>query len=199
MMHGFVRLLQRDRATRAELLLAGPSVHAVADDPEAAQTMDEVVTEWRKLPHWERSRIHLASLPMADIGENAIIVNALQRHATVVVQKSLQEGFGLTVAEAMWKGRPVVASAVGGIRDQIIDGVNGLLLQDPENLVAFAEALHRMLGDRAFAQECGQRAREHVQAHFLAIRQLSDFARLLNRRLISSQPVSEAPLEMSGA
>ena len=71
---------------------------------------------------------------MDDVDENAIIVNAVQRHATVVVQKSLVEGFGLTVTEAMWKSRPVVASAVGGIQDQIADGKEGLLLPDPHDL-----------------------------------------------------------------
>ena len=65
---------------------------------------------------------------MDDLQENAAIVNALQRRADVVVQKSVAEGFGLTVAEAMWKARPVVASAVGGIQDQIVDGESGVLV-----------------------------------------------------------------------
>ena len=69
--------------------------------------------------------------------ENAIIVNGVQRHATVVVQKSLVEGFGLTVTEAMWMSRPVVASAVGGIQDQIADGKEGLLLPDLHDLLRF--------------------------------------------------------------
>ena len=71
---------------------------------------------------------------MTDPDEAAIIVNALQRHATVVTQKSLAEGFGLTVVEAMWKHRPVVASRVGGIVDQIVDGEHGLLIDDPHDL-----------------------------------------------------------------
>ena len=71
---------------------------------------------------------------MTDPDEAAAIVNALQRHATVVVQKSLAEGFGLTVAEAMWKAPPVVASAVGGIVDQIVTGETGLLIDDPHDL-----------------------------------------------------------------
>ena len=76
-----------------------------------------------------RRRVHLALLPMDDRDENAIIVNALQRRADVVAQKSLAEGFGLTVAEAMWKARPVVASRVGGIQDQIVDGRTGHLVE----------------------------------------------------------------------
>src|SRR5262249_18485853 len=111
----------------ADLILAGPTVHAVADDPEGHQVLDEVEQAWRNLPRVQRSRVHLACLPMADVEENAAIVNALQRHAAVVVQKSLQEGFGLTVTEAMWKGLPIIASAVGGVLEQIEDGRSGLL------------------------------------------------------------------------
>ena len=106
----------------------GPSTVAVADDPEGAQVLDEVRTAWHELPAGVRRRVHLCSLPMEDVEENAAIVNALQRHASVVVQKSLAEGFGLTVAEAMWKQRAVVASRIGGIRDQIEDGRSGMLL-----------------------------------------------------------------------
>ena len=94
----------------------------MADDPEAAAVYEDCIARWRKLPHAIRGRVHLACIPLADPDENAAIVNALQRHASVVVQKSVAEGFGLTVAEAMWKSRPIVASAVGGIRDQITDG-----------------------------------------------------------------------------
>ena len=68
---------------------------------------------------------------MDDVDENAAMVNALQRRADVVVQKSIAEGFGLTVAEAMWKRRPVVGTRVGGIQDQIVDGESGLLIDDP--------------------------------------------------------------------
>ena len=75
--------------------------------------------------------MHIASLPENDVDENAAIVNALQRHATIVAQKSIEEGFGLTVTEAMWKNRPMIASAVGGIREQVSDQVTGVLLGDP--------------------------------------------------------------------
>ena len=86
------------------LVLAGPATAAVADDPEGAAVCGEVADSWRRLPAEVRRRVHLVSLPMDDLDENAAMVNALQRRAAVVVQKSLAEGFGLTVAEAMWKG-----------------------------------------------------------------------------------------------
>jgi trehalose synthase len=85
-------------------------VSAVADDPEEAGVLREVEDFWNGLPGDAQERIHLARLPMADVDENAAIVNALQRHSAVVVQKSIREGFGLTVAEAMWKTRPVAVS-----------------------------------------------------------------------------------------
>jgi hypothetical protein len=160
-MDGFAQLLDDNRAGDADLVLAGPNVTAIADDPEGAETLDGVLAHWRALPHGHRGRIHLACLPMADTEENAVIVNALQRHATVVVQKSLHEGFGLTVAEAMWKARPVVGSAVGGIQEQIEDGVSGLLLKEPGDLAAFGGLLERLLGDPAAARS--QRGRRQVR------------------------------------
>ena len=96
-----------------------------------------------ELPSAIRERVHLACLPMDDVEENAAIVNAIQRRAQVVVQKSLAEGFGLTVAEAMWKARPMVASRAGGIQDQIIDGETGVLLDDPRDLARFGTCLRR--------------------------------------------------------
>ena len=128
--------------TRAHLLLAGPTAAGVADDPEAGRVLGECFAAWQQLSPNQRARIHLACLPMHDVDENAAIVNALQRRSTVIVQKSLAEGFGLTVAEAMWKGRPVVASAVGGLQDQIEHGVSGELIADPRDLAGFGPAFH---------------------------------------------------------
>ena len=146
----------------AHLLLVGPSTVAVADDPEGAQVLDAVRAAWHELPAPIRRRVHLCSLPMDDIDENAAIVNALQRHADVVVQKSLAEGFGLTVAEAMWKQRPVVASRIGGIRDQIDDGRSGVLLSDPRDLEQAGAAITELLADGALAQEISIAAQRRV-------------------------------------
>jgi trehalose synthase len=176
-MEGFARHVVD--GSHAHLIIAGPAVDAVTDDPEGAEVLDEVEREWRALPHVSRSRIHLACLPMQDIGENAAIVNALQRHSTIVVQKSLQEGFGLTVSEAMWKSRPVVASGVGGIRDQIIDGETGVLLQDPSDLAAFGQATLALLRDPERAAELGKRAHDHVRQNFLVNRHAAQYVDLL--------------------
>jgi trehalose synthase len=165
--------------TGAHLVYAGPAVEAVADDPEGLTVRNQALAVRHELPAEARRRIHLASLPMGDPEENAVIVNALQRHASVVVQKSLAEGFGLTVAEAMWKGRPVVASRIGGIQEQIVDGETGLLLDDPHDLGAFGAAVTRLLDDSDAAAVMGDRARTRVCEQFISVRSLLDYLRVI--------------------
>ena len=165
----------------AHLLLAGPSTAAVADDPEGAQVLDGVRAAWHELPARVRRRVHLCSLPMDDIEENAAIVNALQRHASVVVQKSLAEGFGLTVAEAMWKQRPVVASRIGGIRDQIEDGRSGVLLSDPRDLQQVGAAVRELLANRERAESIGIAAQRRVQEQFLGPHHLGRYFEVMQR------------------
>jgi trehalose synthase len=178
-MTGFARHV--DPSLGAHLLLCGPAVTGVADDPEAAQVLDECTRIWRQLPHATRSRVHLACTPMADPDEAAAIVNAIQRHATVVVQKSLAEGFGLTVAEAMWKERPIVASAVGGIVDQIDDGEHGLLVADPADLAAFGTAVERLLRAAGEATQLAHNARARAIREFLGDRHLEQYGHLFEQ------------------
>jgi trehalose synthase len=163
----------------AHLVCAGPEAGAVTDDPEAAAVLDACRALWRSLPARSRARIHLVCVPMDDPDEAAAIVNALQRHARVVVQKSLAEGFGLTVAEAMWKARPVVGSAVGGIADQIVQDETGYLLTDPNDLDAYAGALTSLLTDTTRADEMGARGRERARTSFLPDRHLTQWAEAL--------------------
>jgi trehalose synthase len=170
--------------TGGHLVYAAPAVEAVADDPEGAQVVREAFAARDQAPASARRRIHLASLPLDDLDENAIIVNALQRHARVVVQKSLAEGFGLTVAEAMWKSRPVVASRVGGIQEQIVDGDTGILLDDPGDLAAYGGAVSGLLLDEAGAEEMGARARERVRDRFTSPRTLLDYLDLIRRLMV---------------
>ena len=174
----------------AHLILAGPAVEAVADDPEGAAMLTAVRVACDRLPPSVRSRVHLACLPMDDAEENAAIVNALQRRSDVVVQKSLAEGFGLTVGEAMWKRRPVVASAVGGIRDQIEDGISGRLIEDPSDLRAFGEVVLDVLSDAARAEAMGAAAHERVRDHFLSSRHLVQYARLLGHLAGPDEPAA---------
>jgi trehalose synthase len=171
----------------AHLLLAGPSTASVADDPEGASTFAQVRDAWSQLPGAIRSRVHLVSLPMDDAEENAAIVNAVQQHADVVVQKSLAEGFGLTVAEAMWKGRPVVASRIGGIQDQIVDGESGVLIDDPGDLEQFGNSIVDLLNDPDRREQIGDAARNRIKHHFLAPHHLGRYFELISR-LIDGQP-----------
>jgi trehalose synthase len=183
-LHGFAA--QLERCDGAHLVLAGPATSGVSDDPEGAEVLGEVISAWHQLPSEARARVHIASLPMEHAEENAAMVNALQTHAEIVVQKSLAEGFGLTVAEAMWKGRPLVASRVGGIQDQVIDGVTGLLV-DPTDLAAFGDAVARLLADHELAEHMGTAAREHVRENFLEPRHLGQWVDVLARALDAAQ------------
>ncbi len=176
-LQGFAEHTEHDAA---HLLLAGPSVAAVSDDPEGAEVLADVRRMRAGLPSAVRERVHLACLPMEDVEENAAIVNAIQRRAQVVVQKSLAEGFGLTVAEAMWKARPMVASRAGGIQDQIVDGETGVLLDDPRDLAAFGRACDELLADPERAARIGTAAREWVIEGFLGPRHLVQYLRLLD-------------------
>jgi trehalose synthase len=163
----------------AHLLLAGPDPEAVADDPEGQSTFDELHDAWQQLPDDVRRRVHLSSLPMDDLEENAAVVNAIQRRADVIVQKSLAEGFGLTVAEAMWKGRPVVGSRVGGIQDQIRDGESGMLV-GPTDGAAFGKAVSRLLSDREAAARLGAAGHSRVREEYLAPRFLCRYLGLVD-------------------
>jgi trehalose synthase len=173
--------------TGSHLVYAGPSVEAVTDDPEGLRMLQASISARSGLGDDARRRVHLATLPIDDLDENALIVNALQRHARVVVQKSLAEGFGLTVAEAMWKGRPVVASRVGGIEDQIVAGESGILLDDAHDLEAFGRAVTEMLADPQRAAQIGRAARERVRNRFLSVRSLLDYLAVI-RRIFRDRP-----------
>nr|MBA3290845.1 glycosyltransferase [Actinomycetota bacterium] len=178
-MRGFAEYIAP--GTDAHLVLAGPAVEAVSDDPEGAEVLEEVRAACVELPAEMRTRVHLACLPMDDNEENAAIVNALQRRSDVVVQKSIAEGFGLTVAEGMWKARPVVASRIGGIQDQIVDGVSGVLVSDPHDLAEFGAAVTGLLADPEGAEHMGDEAMARVRDAFLGPRHLLQYLDLLSR------------------
>jgi trehalose synthase len=169
--------------TGAHLIYAGPAVDAVSDDPEGAQVLQEAIELRESLSDEARRNVHLVCLPMDDAEENAVIVNALQRNASVVVQKSIAEGFGLTVAEAMWKGRPIVATRVGGIQDQVVDGESGVLLADARDLDAYGDAVRGLLEDPERARKMGEAAQQRVRSQFLGARSLIDYLGLIARVL----------------
>ncbi len=172
--------------TRAHLLLGGPAVQGIEDDPESEEIFRAVFERWERLEAKERRRIHLLRLPLGDLERNAAMVNALQHVADVVVKKSRAEGFGLGVTEAMWKGRPVVATAVGGQRDQIEDRHTGLLVEDPDDPERFGGAVVELLRHRAFASRLGRAARESVRTRFLPDRHFEAWSRVFASALARS-------------
>jgi len=180
-MDGVLRAFAEHVATDGTsfLALVGPSVANVADDPEGAAVYSDCLLQWRALPPAVRARTLLVTLPLDDVDENAAMVNALQRHASIVTQKSLAEGFGLTVAEAMWKSRPVIGSAVGGITDQIAANA-GVLLPDPTDLPAFGRAVRQLLDDPEERSRMGAAAHAHVRENFVGDLHLLRYAAAFN-------------------
>ena len=143
-----------------QLVLAGGTA---TDDPESEKVLEEVKERASGNPD-----IHILLIPP----ESDIEINALQRAAAVILQKSLKEGFGLTVTEAMWKGKPVVASAVGGIQLQVKNKFTGLLCHSVEGA---AYTVKRLLSNPGYAEWLGKNAREHVRQNFLITRHLKDY------------------------
>lgn len=150
------------------LVLAGGTAD---DDPEGAQVLAEVMEAAEGDPE-----IHVLVLPPTADHE----INALQRAATLVIQKSLREGFGLTVTEAMWKGKPVIGGFAGGITAQIVYGVTGYTVNSVEGL---AFRVRYLLNNPELARQMGENAREHVRQNFLIIRDLADQLALLDTLL----------------
>lgn len=138
--------------------------NVATDDPEGEEV-------YKSLLHCQEERIIILSR------QDGVLVNALQRRAAVVLQKSIREGFGLTVAEAMWKGTPVIGGNVGGIRYQIDNGVNGFLVSSIEEA---AERIVQLVRDRGLREQMGQKAREKVRQHFLLTRYLEQYLDLFN-------------------
>ena len=142
------------------LVLAGSPA---TDDPEGEAVLKEVQEYAADDPD-----IRILLLPPFSDRD----INALQRAATVVIQKSLKEGFGLTVSEAMWKGKPVIGGAIGGIPLQIVHGVTGFLVHSSEGT---AFRIRQFLNNPEMARRMGEKGREHVRGNFLITRQIRDY------------------------
>ncbi|MBN2158954.1 MAG: glycosyltransferase [Spirochaetes bacterium] len=193
LLEGFVRLkhstvvnngsnkLQRkqDRLRLSRLVLAGPDPAAVADDPEGMQVLREIQERYASLDPEIRRDVSVILLPMESYKENALIVNAMQRCAAVIVQNSLQEGFGLSVTEAMWKRKAVLGTQACGIRHQIRDGRDGLLVSNPEDPAEIADKLALLLNNSIRRYNMGRSAQRRVYDQFLVFRQISGYLKLL--------------------
>lgn len=169
------------RLDLVRLVLAGPDPASVQDDPEGREVLEELTAAYRDLDREVQPDVALLSLPMASRRNNALMVNALQRASSVVVQNSLEEGFGLTVTEAMWKATAVLGSSACGIRQQLRDGVDGRMVADATDVEALAETLNVMLADRQGRREWGRNAQRRVHDEFLIFTQIAEWLRLLVR------------------
>lgn len=147
-----------------QLVLAGGGA---PDDPEGADVLREVQASAEGDPD-----VHVLLLPPFSDLE----INALVRGSTVVMQKSIKEGFGLTVSEALWKRKPVIGGAVGGIKLQIINGVTGFLVHSPEGA---AMRLAQLLGDPQLCARLGENGYLHVKQNFLVTRHVKDYMLVL--------------------
>ena len=155
----------------ARLILCGSMA---TDDPEGYKIYERVKRKADKLI--EKGDVILIT------SENNILVNVLQRASSVIIQKSIKEGFGLTVTEALWKERPVVASNIGGITLQIKDGETGFLLK-PDDTDNFAKKVIEIIKDKELAIELGRNGKEHVRKNFLITRLIMQHLDLLNEVL----------------
>lgn len=161
---------RRVRASKkCQLVLAGG---LAADDPEGGRILADIYEETKN-----EDDIHVLNLSMADRLENWREVNALQRAASVIMQPSTKEGFGLVITEALWKGKPVIASNVGAIPLQIRDGDTGYFYQK-SNLAA--QKLLYLLENPEEAKKLGERGREYVREHFLLPDRIADYLRAIN-------------------
>lgn len=148
------------KEVEATLVLVG---NVATDDPEGQEVFES-------LCKCSEERIRVLSV------QDSALVNALQRRAAVVLQKSIREGFGLTVTEAMWKGTPVIGGKVGGIRHQIEDAVNGFLVESVEEA---AQRIVQLLKDGRLRDELGQKARQAVRERFLMTRLMEEWLDLI--------------------
>jgi trehalose synthase len=140
-----------------------------SDDPEGEKIYAQMLETAKE--HLERGDVLFVR------GDDPLLVNVMQRVSDVVIQKSTREGFGLVITEALWKGTPVVASNVGGIPTQMIDGRTGFLL-DPLDFDGFAEKIVQLMQDQDLRSRLGKQAREHVRENFLVTRHLLDYINL---------------------
>lgn len=169
------------------LVLAGDDPDELPDDPEGWAVLEKVRTLRAELSPADRARVHLVLPDGHDPDRAALVVNALQRRADVVLQKSFAAGFGLTVTEAMVKGRAVVAADVDGLRQQISPGHSGLLV-DPRDDDAVVLAVRTLLDDPLLRRRLGRHAAESARRRYLMPRLVADYQRFVASDLLARTP-----------
>ncbi len=190
LLEGFVKLKEklngsvsdpqhRRRLELLRLVLAGPDPASIQDDPEGREVLEELIAMYKQLAPELQRDVAIIALPMQSRKHNALMVNALQRCSTVVVQNSLKEGFGLTATEAMWKGIAMMGSQAVGLRQQIRDHIDGRLVANPEDAQEIADTLDAMLADTTARDLQGESGRRRAYREFLIFSQIRNWLRLL--------------------
>nr|WKN34604.1 glycosyltransferase [Tunicatimonas sp. TK19036] len=203
LMKGFIELKRhmpdssngrnQQRIQNARLVLAGPDPDSVTDDPEGKQVLRELVEAYVALPAKLKEDVVILKLPMHSAKENALIVNALQRCSYLVVQNSIQEGFGLTATEAMAKRIAVLTSNACGLRNQVRDHIDGRLLLYPEKPQEVSWYLRELLNNPKLVEEMSFSAEKRVLDHFLIFRQISQWLNIFQRLKHAPVPRTVSP------
>jgi trehalose synthase len=184
LMEGFT-ILKRDLKNRTGLearhrralqlvrmVLAGPDPASIEDDPEGREVLAELCDSYAGLSPEFQNDIAIISLPMGSEKYNALLVNALQRCSDIVAQNSLQEGFGLTATEAMWKHAAIMGSHAAGLRQQIRPGLDGCLVTNPQDPREIADTLDELLRNQRKREALGRSAQQRVHDDFLVFTQV---------------------------
>jgi len=169
---------------RLGLVLAGPDASKIDDDPEALAVIRELMDKTCTLPSKIRESMLLLSLPLEVRWQNSLIVNALRSLAEINVQNSIREGFGLTLAEAMWKQKPCIATDVCGLRQQLRDKIDGLIVKDPCNPENLAKAFGELIqGGYEKREEYAKNAKKRIIDKFLVYSHITKYCDILREML----------------
>jgi len=181
----------RNYIDRMALVFAGPDSSKIADDPEGLEVFMSLVDQISKYPLEVQKSIAMLSLPLDSRWQNALIVNALQRVASVVIQNSIREGFGLTLLEAMWKQRPCIASDACGLRQQMRPDVDGVMIFGPEDPKSVSKALNTMIsvGDEK-RELMARNAKKRAVDNFLVYSQVANYLKCITDIIPSEKVIS---------
>ena len=169
------------RIKAARLVLGGPDPKFVTDDPEGAEVLNELLELYKSIDSSLQDDIAILLLPMDNPVENALIVNALQRFSNIVVQNSIQEGFGLTATEAMWKQRPVLVSGAAGLKFQVEDNRTGKINENPKDINQLASTMEFMLSNPKERDKWGFNGQLRVIKNFTLFSQIKAWLSVLSQ------------------
>ena len=189
---GDVDARTKRRMEIVRLVLAGPDPASIQDDPEGTEVLQELVDRYKALPADVQKDVVVLSLPMHSRKENALVVNALQRCSSAIVQNSIREGFGLTATEAMWKRVGILGTRACGLRTQIRSGIDGVLTQDPQDIQEVSARLDDMINNVPKRDLLARSAQRRVHDKYLIFTQLKHWLDAFNTCLSAPRKRTES-------